>query len=45
MQRVLKHLRENGSTEGFTNDMVSFKEMFEVVGFTHFKMLEEKYLG
>ncbi len=44
MQRVLRELKEYGSTDGFAEHMVSFQEMFEVVGLPHYKALEEKYL-
>lgn len=44
IQRVLKELKEKGSTDGFCDNMVSFKEMFEIVGLSHYKALEEKYL-
>ena len=45
MQRVLRELKENGSTEGFADHMVSFREMFETVGFSHYKDLEERFLS
>jgi len=44
IQRVLKELRESGSTDGYAAHMVSFQEMFEIVGLSHYKALEEKYL-
>jgi len=44
IQRVLKELKEKGSTDGFAEHMVSFKEMFEVVGLSRYKALEEKFL-
>ncbi len=44
VQGVLKELKENGSTEGFSAHMVSFQEMFEVVGLSQYNALEEKYL-
>lgn len=44
IQGVLRELKEHGSTDGFAEHMVSFQEMFEVVGLSHYKALEEKYL-
>ncbi len=44
VQGVLKELKENGSTVGFSAHMVSFQEMFEVVGLSQYNALEEKYL-
>ena len=44
IQQVLEELRENGSTAGFAQGMVSFQEMFEVVGLSHYKTLEERFL-
>lgn len=44
MQRVLKILKEDGSTNKFSEHMVSFQEMFELVGLSHFKALEQKFL-
>lgn len=44
IQGVLKELKENGSTDGFAEHMVSFEEMFEIVGFSHYKALEQQYL-
>jgi methylisocitrate lyase len=45
MQGVLRELKENGSTDGYAEHMVSFQEMFEIVGLSHYKALEEKYLN
>lgn len=45
IQQVLEELRENGSTAGFAQGMVSFQEMFEVVGLSHYKTLEERFLA
>lgn len=45
MQQVLEELRNNGSTVGFAHGMVSFQEMFEVVGLSHYKTLEERFLS
>lgn len=44
VQGVLKELKEKGSTDGYAAHMVSFHEMFEVVGLSQYKALEEKYL-
>lgn len=43
MQEVLKILKEEGTTSRFTSRMVSFQEMFEVVGRSKFIELEKKY--
>jgi methylisocitrate lyase len=45
IQGVLKELRESGTTDGYAEHMVSFQEMFEIVGLSHYKTLEEKYLN
>jgi len=44
MQRLLKQLKEHGSTEGFAEHMVSFEEMFEIVGLSHYRALEKRFL-
>jgi methylisocitrate lyase len=44
IQRVLKELKEHGSTDRFSEHMVSFEEMFEVVGLSHYKDLEKRFL-
>jgi len=44
MQGVLRELKEQGSTDGFSEHMVSFQEMFEVVGLAQYRALEAKYL-
>ena len=44
MQGVLRELKENGSTDGYAEHMVSFQEMFEIVGLSHYRGLEAKYL-
>lgn len=44
MQGVLRELKEHGSTDGFSEHMVSFQEMFEVVGLAQYRALEAKYL-
>ena len=45
IQGVLRELKKNGSTDGYAEHMVSFQEMFEIVGLSHYKALEEKYLN
>ena len=45
IQQVLEELKENGSTKGFSDGMVSFQEMFEVVGLSHYRNLEERFLA
>jgi methylisocitrate lyase len=44
IQRVLKILKEDGSTRKFSEHMVSFQEMFELVGLSQFRALEQKFL-
>lgn len=44
MQRVLKELMERGSLESVADEMVSFQEMFEVVGLSDYRALEKKFL-
>jgi len=44
IQGVLEELNEHGTTHGFADRMVSFRELFEVVGLSHYKALEGKYL-
>ena len=43
MQEVLSVLKEDGSTSRYASHMVSFQEMFEVVGRSKFVQLEKKY--
>jgi len=45
MQEVLTILREDGTTTRYASRMVSFQEMFEVVGRSRFLELEKKYRG
>ncbi len=45
IQGVLEELKEHGTTDGFADRMASFREMFEVVGLSHYKALEERYLA
>ncbi|HPA14377.1 MAG TPA: oxaloacetate decarboxylase [Desulfobacterales bacterium] len=44
MQGVLRELKERGSTSGYLDRMVSFEEMFEIVGLSKYRALENKYL-
>ena len=43
MQTVLTELKEKGSTEAVRDRMVSFQEMFEIVGYSHFRELENRF--
>ena len=43
MQEVLAVLKQDGTTAAFSPRMVSFPEMFEVVGRSRFTALEKKY--
>ena len=43
MREVLSVLKEDGTTNRFASRMVSFHEMFEVVGRSRFAELEKKY--
>jgi methylisocitrate lyase len=43
MQEVLAVLKQDGTTARFATQMVSFQEMFEVVGRSKFTALEKKY--
>jgi carboxyvinyl-carboxyphosphonate phosphorylmutase len=43
MQGVLSVLREDGVTSGYADRMVSFQEMFEIVGRSRYTALERKY--
>lgn len=44
IQSVLAELKQKGDTTGFSDHMVSFKEMFEVVGLPHYQELEKKFM-
>ena len=44
VQRALGELHEKGTVEGYTEHMVSFEEMFEVVGLSHYRGLENRFL-
>lgn len=44
MQMVLKELKGKGYIEGIESKMVSFQEMFEIVGISYFRDLERKFL-
>ena len=43
MREVLSILKEDGTTSRYASHMVSFNEMFEVVGRSIFVKLEKKY--
>jgi len=45
MQKVLAELKQKGTTEGLAENMVSFKEMFEVVGLSHYHDLQNRFLS
>ena len=45
IQRVLGELKKKGSTGGFSKNMVPLKEMFELVGLSHYRELEKKYVN
>jgi carboxyvinyl-carboxyphosphonate phosphorylmutase len=44
IQGVLDELKAHGSTDGFAEHMVSFREMFEVVGLSGYRALEDRLL-
>jgi hypothetical protein len=37
-------LYETGTAEGYSEHMASFEEMFEVVGLSHYRSLENQFL-
>ena len=43
MQTVLRELKDKGTTEGVHDQMVSFQEIFEIVGYSHYKELEKRF--
>jgi len=43
MQEVLAVLKEDGTTGRYASRMVSFQDMFEVVGRSKFAAMEKKY--
>ncbi|MBW1961417.1 MAG: oxaloacetate decarboxylase [Deltaproteobacteria bacterium] len=45
IQQVLEELRINGTTVGFSERMVSFQEMFEIVGLSYYKNLEKRFMA
>lgn len=45
IQGVLKELKEKGSTDDFAENMLPLKEMFELVGLSHYRELEIKYVN
>ena len=44
VQRAMRELSEKGTPEGYAGHMVSFEEMFEVVGLSHYRSLEKRFL-
>jgi methylisocitrate lyase len=44
VQRALGELYEKGTSEGYSEHMASFEEMFEVVGLSHYRSLENQFL-
>ncbi|NQV03060.1 MAG: isocitrate lyase/phosphoenolpyruvate mutase family protein, partial [Bacteroidia bacterium] len=44
VQGALKELKEKGTTNGYSEHMIPFEEIFEVVGLSHYKNLERKFL-
>ena len=44
MKDILVELRDHGTTQGYSEHMVSFQEMFETVGLSHYRDLEKSYL-
>jgi len=44
VQRALGELYEKGTSEGYSGHMASFEEMFEVVGLSHYRSLENRFL-
>ena len=45
MQLILSELKEKGQIKNMDKKLVSFKEMFEIVGIAEFKKLEERFLS
>jgi 2,3-dimethylmalate lyase len=43
MRVVLQELKINGNTDAVNNQMVSFKEMFELVGYSYYSDLEKRF--
>lgn len=43
MQTVLAELKATGTTDAVADQMVSFKEMFEIVGYSHYQELEKQF--
>ena len=44
VQRAMGELYEKGTPEGYAAHMASFEEMFEVVGLSHYRSLEKRFL-
>lgn len=45
IEYILKELKEHGTTTGVADRMVSFREMFELVGMSYYRDLEGKWLS
>ncbi len=45
IKRVLDELKKKGTTESYSENMVSFTEMFEVVSLSKYKELEERFMN
>ena len=43
MQTILRELKEEGTTEAVKDQMVSFQEMFEIVGYSYYRDLEKRF--
>ena len=44
IRRILKHLKETGDVKNLANEIVSFKEFFDLMGMDDVKALEERYV-
>lgn len=44
IQRTLRHLKETGDVASLANEIVSFKEFFDLMGMDEVKALEERYV-
>ena len=44
IRRILKHLKETGDVKSLANEIVSFKEFFDLMGMDEVKALEERYV-
>lgn len=45
IQRTLRHLKATGDVAALANDIVSFKEFFDLMGMDEVKALEERYVA